>query len=81
MQVSQRMSTDDLPVRDRLGQWSEWITQQFGGLDSDLYGDTAFDGQMHSSRAGQVIMTKLEASRHRVIRTPDMARTSEVPYL
>jgi AraC-like DNA-binding protein len=81
MQVSQRMSTDDLPVRDRLGQWSEWVTQQFGGLDSDLYGDTTFDGQMHTSRAGQIIMTKLEASRHRVIRTPDMARTSEVPYL
>lgn len=81
MQVSQRMSTDDVPVQDRLGQWSEWITQQFGGLDSDLYGDTMFDGQMHTSRAGQVILTKLEASRHRVIRTPDMARTSELPYL
>jgi AraC-like DNA-binding protein len=36
---------------------------------------------MQTSRAGQVILTKLEASRHRVVRTPQMARTSEVPYL
>ena len=75
------MSTDALPVKDRMGQWSEWITQQFGGLQSDLYGDTVFDGHMQTSRAGQVILTKLEASRHRVVRTPQMARTSEVPYL
>jgi AraC-like DNA-binding protein len=75
------MSTDALPAKDRMGQWSEWITQQFGGLQSDLYGDTVFDGHMQTSRAGQVILTKLEASRHRVVRTPQMARTSEVPYL
>lgn len=75
------LSTDALPVKDRLGQWSEWTSQQFGGLESDLYGDTVLDGQMHTSRAGQVILTKLESSRHRVIRTPQMARTSEVPYL
>jgi len=75
------LSTDALPVKDRLGQWSEWISQQFGGLESDLYGDTVLDGQMHTSRAGQVILTKLESSRHRVIRTPQMARTSEAPYL
>lgn len=75
------LSTDALPVKDRLGQWSEWISQQFGGLESDIYGDTVLDGQMHTSRAGQVILTKLESSRHRVIRTPQMARTSEVPYL
>lgn len=81
MATTLSMSTDALPAKDRLGQWSEWITQQFGGLDSDLYGDTVFDGHMQTSRAGQVILTKLEASRHRVIRTPQMARTSEVPYL
>lgn len=75
------LTTDALPVKDRLGQWSEWISQQFGGLESDLYGDTVLDGQMHTSRAGQVILTKLESSRHRVIRTPQMARTSELPYL
>lgn len=75
------LSTDALPVKDRSGQWSEWISQQFGGLESDLYGDTFLDGQMHTSRAGQVILTKLESSRHRVVRTPQMARTSEVPYL
>jgi AraC-like DNA-binding protein len=75
------LSTDALPVKDRLGQWSEWISQQFGGLESDIYGDTVLDGQMHTSRAGQVILTKLESSRHRVIRTPQMARSSEVPYL
>jgi AraC-like DNA-binding protein len=36
---------------------------------------------MAASHAGDVILTKLEANRHRVMRTPGMARTSEVGYL
>ena len=55
--------------------------RHFGGLDSDLYGDTDFDGHMASSRAGDVILTRLEANRHRVLRTPHMARGSETGYL
>ncbi len=75
------LSTDDVTARDRAPQWSEWVYQHFGGLQSDLYGDTDFDGHIAASHAGDVILTRLEANRHRVLRTPAMARTSETAYL
>ena len=81
MTASTLLSTDDVAPRERAPAWREWVFQHFGGLDSDLYGDTDFEGHMAASHAGDVILTKLEANRHRVMRTPGMARTSEVGYL
>lgn len=75
------MSTDEIAPRERAPQWCEWVHQHFGGLRSDLYGDTVFDGHIRASQAGDVILTRLEANRHRVLRTPSMARGSESPYL
>ncbi|MCY7318741.1 MAG: helix-turn-helix domain-containing protein [Ramlibacter sp.] len=81
MTPSTLLSTNDVAPRERAPVWREWVFQHFGGLDSDLYGDTDFEGHMAASHAGEVILTKLEANRHRVMRTPGMARTSEVGYL
>ena len=75
------VSTDDVAPRERAPLWREWIWSHFGGLESDLYGDTDFDGHMASVRAGDLILTKLEANRHRVVRTQDMVRASEEGYL
>lgn len=75
------LSTDAVAPLDRAPQWREWVSQHFGGLQSDLYGDSSFDGHMQASHAGDVILTRLEANRHRVLRTPSMARTSETAYL
>ena len=36
---------------------------------------------MAASRAGDVILTKLEANRHRVLKTPHLARSSDAGYL
>ena len=81
MAASMVLSTDDVAPRDRAPVWREWIFSHFGGLESDLYGDTEFDGRMAASRAGDVILTKLEANRHRVLRSPHLARTSDTAYL
>lgn len=81
MTASTVMTTDDVAPRDRAPQWREWVFRHFGGLDSDLYGDTEFDGHMAASRAGDVILTKLEANRHRVLKTPHLARGSDTGYL
>lgn len=81
MTAASVLSTDHLAARDRAPQWREWIHNHFGGLDSDIYGDTDFEGHMASSRAGDVILTRLEANRHRVLRTPHMVRASECGYL
>ena len=74
------VSTRNFAPRERAPVWREWVWKHFGGLESDLYGDTDFDGEMLSSRAGDVILTRLEANRHRVVRTPDMARASDAGY-
>ncbi|TWO71070.1 helix-turn-helix domain-containing protein [Caenimonas sedimenti] len=81
MADSTLLSTDVVAPRDRAPQWREWVSKHFGGLQSDLYGDSEFDGHMQASHAGDVILTRLEANRHRVLRTPSMARTSETAYL
>jgi AraC-like DNA-binding protein len=77
----QTMSTDVAAPRERAGLWRDWICSHFGGLESDLYGDTDFDGHMAATRAGDVVMTKLEANRHRVLRSRQLARASDTSYL
>jgi AraC-like DNA-binding protein len=74
------LSTDAVAPRDRAPQWCEWVSRHFCGLQSDLYGDTDFDGHL-ASHAGDVVITRLEADRHRVLRTAAMVRTSDVAYL
>lgn len=81
MVASTRLSTDAVAARDRAPQWCEWVWRHFGGLQSDLYGDADFAGHINASRAGDVVLTRLEANRHRVLRTPGMARDSAIPYL
>lgn len=81
MNASTVVTTDHIAPRERAPVWREWIWKHFGGLESDLYGDTEFDGHMASSHAGDVILTKLEANRHRVVRTQDMVRASDTGYL
>ncbi|MDP1740599.1 MAG: helix-turn-helix domain-containing protein [Polaromonas sp.] len=74
------VSTDNFAPRERAPVWREWVWKHFGGLESDLYGDTDFDGHMASGHAGDVILTKLEANRHRVVRSADMVRASDEGY-
>lgn len=81
MHAGTLLCTDDVAPRERAPAWREWVFQHFGGLESDLYGDTSFDGRLAASHAGDVILTKLEAGRHRVLRSPHLARTSEAGYL
>ena len=81
MTANTLVTTDQVAPRERAPLWREWIWKHFDGLESDLYVDTVFDGHMTTSHAGKVILTKLEANRHRVVRSHDMVRTSETGYL
>ena len=75
------MSTDQVAAAERPGFWADWIHRLFHGLDSDLYGDSGFDGRMATVRAGDVVLTRLEANRHRVMRSSSLVRQSELGYL
>jgi hypothetical protein len=79
--VVSAMSTDQVAAAERPGFWADWVHKLFHGLDSDLYGDTAFDGRMATVRAGEIVLTRLEANRHRVMRSSSMVRQSEIGYL
>jgi AraC-like DNA-binding protein len=81
MPANTLVTTDQVAPRDRAPAWREWVWQRFGGLESDLYGDTEFDGHMASSQAGDVLLTRLEANRHRVVRAQDQPRDSDAGYL
>jgi AraC-like DNA-binding protein len=75
------MDTDLVPPAERVGFFGDWVGRLFQGLKNDAYGDTDFDGRARTLRAGEVVLTRLEATRHRVTRSPSIARLTEVPYL
>jgi hypothetical protein len=75
------MTTDQVPVSERAGCWGDWMNRLFQGLKSDLYGDTGFDGRVTRLHAGDIVLTRLEANRHRVMRSSSLVRASEVGYL
>jgi AraC-like DNA-binding protein len=81
VQRAHSMNTADVAPSERLGLWSDWVNRLFHGLKSDQYGDTDFDGRMSSLHAGDVVLTRLEANRHRVTRSAAQVRSSEVGYL
>ncbi|MES2714596.1 MAG: helix-turn-helix domain-containing protein [Pseudomonadota bacterium] len=73
--------TDAVPAPERGAFWADCIHRLFHGLKSDHYGDTGFDGRMSTLHAGDVVLTRLEANRHRVMRSATLARASETAYL
>lgn len=75
------MSTDQVAAAERAGYWGDWINRLFCGLKSDLYGDSDFEGSMSTLRAGDIVLTRLEANRHRVMRSSSLARSTEIGYL
>lgn len=76
-----RMSTAGVAPRDRLPLWRDWMRRLFDGLDSDAYGDTAFDGETATLQAGDVVLTRLAASRHRVQRVTAASADRSRAYL
>jgi AraC-like DNA-binding protein len=78
---AETFDTDAVCAPDRPAFWGDWIARLFQGLKSDTYGDADFDGRATTLRAGEVVLTLLDAQRHRVTRTGSIARATERPYL
>ncbi|WP_051303660.1 AraC-like ligand-binding domain-containing protein [Comamonas composti] len=75
------LSTDGLPQRETAPAWHAWMARLFAGLETDLYGDSRFEGHVRVANAGDLVLTRLEAGRHRVIRSLQGLRSHESPYL
>ena len=76
-----RLDTDDVAAGERVALWRSWLAGVFQGLKGDEYGDTDFSGRASTWHAGEVVLTHLEATRHRVMRSSALARATETPYL
>ncbi|WP_415832552.1 helix-turn-helix domain-containing protein [Kerstersia similis] len=55
--------------------------QLFHGIESDIYGDASFEGRVATACAGEVVLTRLQANRHRVRRRGSAACRPEADYL
>lgn len=82
MSTALSLSTDGMPTRETVGAWYQWMAGLFYGLQSDVYGDMQFDGHLNSAQAGEVVMVRLEANRHRVTQMATRsAQRSDAPFL
>jgi len=75
------LNTEQIAPAERVGFWGDCINRLFHGLKSEQYGDADFDGRMTTLHAGDVMLTRLEANRHRVTRSASQVRASELGYL
>lgn len=75
------VSTDDVRLPDRLALWGESVWKLLGRLRSDAYGDEHFSGRMIYGDLGDLRLCRLSASRHRVVRTPDLIRQDDRGFL
>ena len=81
MSTARVLSTDGMPQQDTASAWCDWMALLFNGLQTDLYGDTRFEGHLCVASAGEVVLTRLDADRHRVVRGSHRLRDSEEAYL
>jgi len=65
-----QLTTDVVPARERVGYWGDLVQRSFGRLRSQTFGDECFRGEIRAHQLGAVRVARLEASRHRVERTP-----------
>jgi hypothetical protein len=75
------MSTDEVAPPERAGYWGDWIDRLFHGSIPTCTATSASTVRMSTLRAGEIVLTRLEANRHRVIRPRGLARSTEVGYL
>ena len=50
------LSTDGMNGREAAQAWHDWMAMLFAGIDSDIYGDTSFEGRVRVEHAGDVVM-------------------------
>jgi AraC-like DNA-binding protein len=75
------LSTDQVPARESKAYWGELVSRAFGRLQSDTYGDEAFRGRITHTSLGEVQLGRLQASRHRVVRTAARRGISDPGHL
>lgn len=71
------LTTDAVPAHERVGYWGDLVQRSFGRLRSRTYGDACFRGEIRRFQLGELRLCRLEASPHRVERTPGARGASD----
>ena len=75
------ISTADVAPADRLASWGDFVWRHIGRLQSDTFGDRRFDGRLELGNVGGLKLCRIVASRHRVVRTPNLIRQDDRGYV
>lgn len=75
------VATSDVASADRLALWGDFVARHIGRLQSDTYGDENFDGRLELGDIGGLKLCRILASRHRVVRTPNLIRRDDRGYV
>lgn len=62
---------------ERLALWGEFVRRHIGELEADTFGDPCFDGRLTVAEHGDLKVFGISVSRHRVVRTPRLARRDD----
>jgi AraC-like DNA-binding protein len=71
------ISTSAAAPADRLALWGDVVWRHVGRLRSDAFGDRDFDGRLEFGDLADLKLCRIAASRHRVVRTPELIRRNE----
>jgi|APLak6261690433_1056193.scaffolds.fasta_scaffold05032_1 AraC-like DNA-binding protein len=81
MGALETISTEQVRPQERAAFWTELLWKQLGRLRSETFSDETFRGRMVHGEVGSVKMCRLSASRHRVVRSPDLIRQDDRGFL
>jgi AraC-like DNA-binding protein len=68
------ISTQDVAPAERLAMWGEALSRRFGSALAPGYAGAQFDGRIEFRELADLQLCRIDATRHRVIRTPSEVR-------
>lgn len=68
------ISTQDVAPADRLPMWGDLLWRRFGSALAPGYAGAQFDGRLEFGELADLQLCRIDATRHRVIRTPTEVR-------
>lgn len=71
------ISTQDVAPAERQAMWADLLWRQFRSLLSPAYAGPRFDGRLASSELADLRLCRIDATRHRVMRSPAEARRDD----
>lgn len=73
--------TSGMHPSHRIESWADALTRLCGKLDTDGFGASTLDGSIEYATVDRLKLCSIEASRHRITLSPDLARMERHPVI